>query len=218
MFNESEETFVKKLFLGVYNPSIILTYIGVFCSIYGMVGLLTSRDMIITRTLNIAMIMLVVAGVCDMFDGTIARMCKRTEKEKAFGIQLDSLADTVSFVVFPATMLVFMTGYNIASVIIACFYVFAGIMRLGWFNVTTEENKGFYMGLPVTFAALIFPALYLILRFIDCGFETIIVQIVFSIVALLFILNFKVKKVKVSFLILMLILSVVVIAGLILLI
>ena len=91
-------------------------------------------------------------------------------------------------------------------------------MRLGWFNVTTEENKGLYMGLPVTFAALIFPTLYLILRFIDCGFETIIMQIVFSIVALLFILNFKVKKVKVSFLILMLILSVVVIAGLILLI
>ena len=48
------------------------------------------------------------AGVCDMFDGKIARTMKRTKQEKRFGIQIDSLSDFLCFGVLPA-----MIGYNI---------------------------------------------------------------------------------------------------------
>ena len=208
---------MRKKFVGVYNPSIILTYISVFCSLFGMC-LLKPTDT--TETMYwppVVMILLVIAGVCDMFDGRVARMCKRTEKEKEFGIQLDSLADTVSFVVFPALILMYLSDYSIISIIIACFYVFAGIMRLGWFNITTEENKGFFVGLPVTFAAIIFPILFLILRFINLKFELVIVQAVWTIVAFLFISNFKLKKPNLTFSIIMLIIAIVVIMGLLIL-
>lgn len=187
---------MKKLLIGVYNPSIILTYISVFCSIGGIVNLMKSQDTDSFNYMRVAIPLLIIAGVCDMFDGTVARMCKRTEKEKLFGVQLDSLADTVSFVVFPACILLHMANYSVSSVIIAFLYTFAGIMRLGWFNVTTEENKGVFQGLPVTLSAVIIPVIYTILESLDISglLFSIIMQIVFVIVALLFILNFKLKK------------------------
>lgn len=187
---------MKKIFIGVYNPSIILTYISVFCSVGGIVNLMKSQDTDSFNYMRVAIPLLIIAGVCDMFDGTVARMCKRTEIEKQFGIQLDSLADTVSFVVFPACILLHMAHYSVSSVIIAFLYAFAGIMRLGWFNVTTEENKGIFQGLPVTLSAVIIPLAYTILETLDIsGFVfSLIMQIVFSIVAILFILNFKLKK------------------------
>jgi CDP-diacylglycerol--serine O-phosphatidyltransferase len=189
---------MRKIFLGVYNPSIILTYIGVFCALGG-IGLLTTQQVgASTNVITIAMILLILSGVCDMFDGTIARMCKRTEQEKQFGIQLDSLADTVSFVVFPATVLLFATGARIDTMLIACLYVFAGIMRLGWFNVTTEENRGVFFGLPVTSSAFIFPMIQAVLLLVNAPQHTmnIVWKCAFTAVALLFIANFKLKKPK----------------------
>jgi CDP-diacylglycerol--serine O-phosphatidyltransferase len=186
----------KKLFIGVYNPSIILTYISVFCSIIGIANLMKSETIASFDYMLVAIPLLIVAGVCDMFDGTVARMCKRTQIEKDFGVQLDSLADTVSFVVFPACMLVHMGNYSIASMVIACAYVFAGIMRLGWFNVTVEENKGFFQGLPVTLSAVIVPAVYVILTFFKVsGFAfELSMYITFALIAFLFIFNFRLNK------------------------
>ena len=150
----------------------------------------------IVNYMNIAIILLMASGVCDMFDGAIARKCKRTDVEKEFGIQLDSLADTVAFVVYPAIILLHMTQYNMVSYIIACLYVFAGIMRLGWFNVTVETNKGFFQGMPVTTAAALIPLYYLIVSKFTVSNEilTYLTQGIFTFVALMFIANFKMKK------------------------
>lgn len=201
---------MKKPLIGVYNPTIWLTYIGVFCAIIGIGLLLCAGSM------DTAMILLILSGVCDMFDGVVARRFKRTEQEKQFGIQLDSLADTVSFVVFPAVILLAVTQSHPLCMIIACFYVFAGIMRLGWFNVTTEENKGFYQGLPVTFSALIFPLCYLVLRLLNLDVFHIVYPALFACVGLLFILNFRMKKPGIKVLLLFAVLAVAVIAGLLL--
>lgn len=186
----------KKLFLGVYNPSIILTYISVFSAVAGFATLLTSQPWNAVNETTIAMICLVISGVCDMFDGTVARKCKRTEIEKEFGIQLDSLADTVAFVAYPASILLFEVGSDWITMLIACFYAFAGIMRLGWFNVTTEENQGCFFGLPVTLSALIFPLLHSLILLFDIKQQIahILMQIVFATVAILFISNFKLQK------------------------
>lgn len=201
---------MKKPLIGVYNPTIWLTYIGIFCAIIGIGLLLCAGSM------DTAMILLILSGVCDMFDGVVARRFKRTEQEKQFGIQLDSLADTVSFVVFPAVILLAVTQSHPLCMIIACFYVFAGIMRLGWFNVTTEENKGFYQGLPVTFSALIFPLCYLVLRLLNLDVFHIVYPALFACVGLLFILNFRMKKPGIKVLLLFAVLAVAVIAGLLL--
>ena len=194
---------MKKLFIGVYNPSIILTYIGTISAITGIGVLLADKSFFSVESMGLAMIALIVSGVCDMFDGAVARRCKRTEQEKEFGIQLDSLSDTVSFVAFPACMLIRMTGFSILGLIIAAFYVFTGIMRLGWFNITTETSGGVYSGLPVTFSSLIFPSFWLLFSFLDIPRPDIVFQILFAVVAVLFVTNFKTKKIgikKLSFL------------------
>ena len=208
---------MKKLFIGVYNPSIILTYIGTISAITGIGILLSNKTWFSIAPMGLAMIALIVAGICDMFDGAVARCCKRTEQEKEFGIQLDSLSDTVAFVAFPACMLIYVTDFSIIGLIIAAFYVFTGIMRLGWFNITTETSGGVYSGLPVTFSAVIFPTFYLLFSFFEVPCFPIVFQCLFALVALLFITNFKTRKLSIKYLSLLIIPAIIGIVALILL-
>ena len=83
---------MKKIFLGVYHPSVLLTYLGLSLSLYGI---------FYGRSLAFSLILLLLAGLCDTFDGMVANSFQRNDLEKAFGVQIDSLADMVSFGVFP---------------------------------------------------------------------------------------------------------------------
>lgn len=126
-------------------------------------------------------VFLLFSGLCDAFDGKVARIKKdRTEQEKKFGIQIDSLSDLVAFGVLP--MCIGMAMLRRSSLLreevviswlltgIMVLYVLAAMIRLAYFNVTEEERqkkeKGkirlSYEGLPVTSAALIFPTVLLI--------------------------------------------------------
>ena len=68
--------------LGVYDYTVILTYISLWISIGGMMLSLNGH-------LDLALLCLALSGLCDMFDGKIARTKKdRTETEKRFGIRL----------------------------------------------------------------------------------------------------------------------------------
>lgn len=184
---------MKKCLIGVYNRSVVLTYLGVVAAVYGMT---------ICNSLKIAVCCLIIAGVCDLFDGKVASMCDRTEKQKEFGIQIDSLADTVSFVVFPVMIcskFIFenkglndpMTWAFFAAAVL---YILAGIIRLGWFNVVSKEEKGVFYGLPVTAIALIFPLYYFVFAFMKENPNTISATILLAVVAVLFVTNFKFKK------------------------
>lgn len=118
--------------LGVYDYTVILTYISLWISIGGMMLSLNGH-------LDLAVLCLALSGLCDMFDGKIARTKKdRTEIEKRFGIQIDSLCDIVCFGVGPAIICYCMGMNGIVGVLILMFYVLAGLIRLAWFNVTEE--------------------------------------------------------------------------------
>ena len=147
---------MKKI-VGFWNPSVILTYLGLEISVFGMY--LAARQVHV----NYVFVCFILAGICDVFDGAVARKIKRTEEEKAFGIELDSLADVISFVVFPIIIFCRLGYLNIAHLVIYLLFAVAGIARLGYFNVTTADGEGpvkHYMGLPVTYTALIFPIFY----------------------------------------------------------
>lgn len=180
------------MFIGCYNRSVILTYIGV-C--FGVVGIMNVEN------LALANICLIFAGICDMFDGKIARMCKRTEQEKEFGIQIDSLCDTVLFLVYPIIILhqIFSSANSYEMIIVgivSVLYVLAGVTRLGWFNITTDGETKFYQGLPVTSMSAILPISYWILMITDVPHLRFYILGVFVIVEFLFVANIKVKKLK----------------------
>ena len=145
--------------LGIYNYTVILTYIG-FLS--GFAGILCALE----GHLSAAVLCLLGAGVCDVFDGKVASTKKdRTRSEKRFGIQIDSLSDLVCFGVLPAVIVYSLGGAWVRA--LACgAYVLCALIRLAWFNVDEEARQDFdtgrrkvYLGLPVTSAAAIFPLL-----------------------------------------------------------
>ena len=71
--------------IGFYNYTVILTYVGMLSGFMGIVSAWSGN-------LKMALLCLIFAGVCDMFDGKIASTMKRTKQEKRFGVQIDSLA------------------------------------------------------------------------------------------------------------------------------
>jgi len=157
--------------------------------------------MALNSRISYALTCLIISGVCDAFDGKVARKCKRTKEEQAFGIQIDSLADTVAFVCLPVIIFYGLGLHNWYNVIIFAIFILGGVIRLGYFNVIAEENaanKGvkYYSGLPVTSSAIIFPLVYLLRNFISFNEFSIIYTLTMAFVALLFILNFKLKKPK----------------------
>lgn len=143
--------------IGCYNYTVILTYIG---TVFGFMGITYTFG----GSLRMALICLMVAGFCDMFDGKIASTMKRTKQEKRFGIQIDSLSDLVCFGVLPAMIGFRCSGGKPMHAFIPAAYVLCALIRLAWFNVDEEERqdseeKGrkIYLGLPVTTAALLLP-------------------------------------------------------------
>ena len=131
--------------LGFWDYTVILTYIsfasaitGIFCSI--------------EMHMRLAIFFLALSGLCDMFDGKIARTKKnRTEDEKNFGIQIDSLSDMVCFGILPVTICFRLGMKYIYSMIILTLYALAGLIRLAYYNVTeakrqaeTDENREYY--------------------------------------------------------------------------
>ncbi len=140
------------MLIGRYNKSVILTYIGVVVAVTGM---LTA----IKGYITIAFICLIVAGICDLFDGMVARMTERDDEAKEFGVQIDSLADMTSFAALPAVIAISMGLDKWYHLVIIAIFVLCAVIRLAYFNIHRLSN-GYYTGLPVTACAIIFPFFY----------------------------------------------------------
>lgn len=179
--------------IGKWNKSVIATYVGMLLAV-------ASIFLLMSGLYKAAMMCFMGAGICDLFDGTIARMCKRTEEEKNFGIQLDSLVDVVSFIVLPVVLIVKLAGLTWYAAVAAVLYSVFGIARLAYFNVCQEENEDkdspikYYTGMPVTYAALVFPLVYLLHLYFNTEVTALFMCIAMEIMALLFILKIKFIK------------------------
>ncbi len=190
------------MFIGKYNKSVIVTYLGVLSTMIGFYLILGFSVPKMTG----AIICLMISGICDMFDGKVARMCKnRTEEDKEYGIQIDSLTDMISFIAFPIVTLYGVSIYfDIAlnpyvTILVLTLFTVAGISRLAYFNLGANSEDGpvkYYSGLPVTTTAMIFPAIYLLRYVIPRDIFVSIYLGVFILVAFLFVYNFKIKKPK----------------------
>ncbi len=189
---EKGESALSKLFLGYWNVSVILTYFELIAAVTGIGAAYDGR-------IERALLCLVVCGICDMFDGKIARATKRSEDACTFGIQIDSLCDLVSFGVLPAVMGISWGISGWARAVPAVF-VLCGLVRLGYFNVdeqkrqkATDEKRQYYEGLPITSSAVGVPLLYGLGRVTSLGMDTLMLAGL-GLMALLFIVRIRVKK------------------------
>ncbi len=206
--------------LGVYDYTVILTYISVLSASTGIFVTLTGAG-----HPYIGMVFLLLCGLCDTFDGKVARTKKnRTKLQKDFGVQIDSLSDLVAFGVLPVCLGMalyrrapqeielfsfkkdaFLAHIPISVIYIICIlFVLAALIRLAYFNVTCEETqnegldrKKYYFGLPVTSTALIFPTFLIVRYSVADLFHYDISHFYFVllvIVGILFVARFKITK------------------------
>lgn len=180
--------------IGFYNYTVILTYIGLAC---GSVGIYFAAG---HRT-NAALLMLLLAGLCDMFDGKIAKTKKdRTDAEKRFGIQIDSLSDMVCFGLLPpAVAFSFYLDSPLQIAVYTC-YSLCALIRLAYFNVTeeerqqkTDERRKVYEGLPVTSSALIIPLVFAFRHDLAAWFP-LVSTAMYALIAVAFVTRFTLRK------------------------
>lgn len=180
--------------IGFYSYTVVLTYLGLASSAIGMI--LTFQGFA-----KYALFCLAFSGLCDMFDGKVARMKKnRTEDEKRFGIQIDSLCDVVCFGAFPMILCYSIGMRGPAGISILIFYLIAGVIRLAFFNVMeekrqeeTDEARKYYQGLPITSIAIILPLFCTLRPLLGHRFLSEL-HICILTVGLLFIINFPLRK------------------------
>lgn len=181
--------------IGVYDYTVILTYIGLISSVFGM-------TQAIHGDYKAAIFCLALSGICDAFDGRIARTKKdRTEDEKAFGVQLDSLCDVICFGVFPALICYLLGVRGLLGLVLIIFYCLCAVIRLAFFNVLEGKRQQIeggsnkeYRGLPVTSIAFILPVTFW-LQFVIPDFAfLVLLHVVLLVVGFLFILDFPVRK------------------------
>lgn len=184
----------KRNAIGYYNYTVVLTYMGMLA---GFTGILCTME----GAYRQAIICLMTAGICDMFDGTVAATKQRDEREKRFGIQIDSLSDLICFGVLPGVFTYSISEKNGVVFMSVCAYVLCALIRLAYFNVCEEERqqmepgrkRDFYMGLPVTTAALILPFVFMLENAQLCQMK-IIMPMVLSLMAAAFVMPVQIKK------------------------
>ncbi|MFH1107171.1 MAG: CDP-diacylglycerol--serine O-phosphatidyltransferase [Candidatus Micrarchaeota archaeon] len=124
----------------------------------------------------------------DYIDGFVAR---KTGKGNALGIQLDSLADVVSFGVFPAVLVSVFNFNSIFAVSFSVLFLAAGILRLARFNL--QKEKGVYYGLPIPAAAFLVVSAFYLQSYLAPSADWLLYAAVLA-CAWLMLAGFRVKK------------------------
>lgn len=202
--------------IGVYDYTVVLTYLSLLSAAAGILVSLSG-----TGHPYIGAFFLLFSGLCDAFDGKVARMKKdRTKSEKEFGIQIDSLADQVAFGVLPAAICsaVIRNSSWKDDVLAGCsskfaqylfigvlylpavLFVLAAMIRLAYYNVTEQERqetedgaREYYTGVPVTTASLLFP-LILLIQYLTGKDMTLLYAVMMVVLGFLFLSKMQVKK------------------------
>jgi CDP-diacylglycerol--serine O-phosphatidyltransferase len=132
---------------GIYMLPSMFTIVGLLCGFYALIGSIQGNY-------EHAAWAIIAAAVFDMLDGRVARMLNA---ESAFGAELDSLCDMLSFGVAPAVMVYLwaLTPYDKLGWLAAFLIVACSALRLARFNVQlATQDKRYFQGLPTPALAL----------------------------------------------------------------
>lgn len=147
---------------GIYILPNAITLAALFSGFYGIVMAMNGR-------FEVACIAIFCAAILDSLDGRVARM---TNAQSAFGEQMDSLSDMVSFGAAPALIVYIwaLKDMGKAGWIPAFVYIAGAALRLARFNVNIGVvDKRFFQGLPSPAAAALVIGLVWVMD--DAGFR-----------------------------------------------
>lgn len=202
--------------IGYYNYTVWLTYISLLS---GGVGICMAFD----NHPIIAVLCLLISGICDMFDGRVARTKKnRTNNEKVYGIQIDSLSDLICFGVLPVCIGIGIGLSKLYYIPIFAFFILFGMIRLSYYNVLELDKlkkhqeidegviveevdnleldlkekpiKSYFVGLPITSSAIFVPLLFTIWNVVDKAVFQYVYLGVLTLVGILYVVKIKIPK------------------------
>lgn len=158
----------------------ILTYVGLVLAVLGM-------QLCLVGNIDLAVMCLLIAGICDGFDGAFARKLRK-DGDPNFGVELDSLVDIISSGVFPVVICLSMGFNSIIDLVIYSIFLVCGVGRLAYYNITSKENNGYFTGVPITVSTILLPLIYAFTK------KEIVFLISFLLLSVAYISNFKIKK------------------------
>ena len=136
----------------------LFTVSSIFCGLYAILQAISQEPDRFYK----AAVAIVFACIFDSADGRVARI---TKTQSDFGVQLDSLADLISFGVAPA-ILVYqwaLSPFGWLGMAVTFVYVACGAMRLARFNVMCNDGPStHFVGLPIPLAAAALTALVML--------------------------------------------------------
>lgn len=176
--NENEEMSRQTIYRrrGIYLLPNLFTISGLFAGFYAIVSAMEGYFSNAAISIFIAMIM-------DFFDGRVARL---TNTQSAFGAELDSLSDMVSFGVAPALVVYSWCLESLGKLGWLAAFVFtaAGALRLARFNTQAQVmDKRYFQGLPIPAAAGILASL--VWLSVECAIPGEVVDITTAVLSIL---------------------------------
>ena len=188
-------------FIGFYDYTVVLTYVSLASAIVGLVQASHGN-------LRAAVLCIMFSGFCDMFDGMIARTKKgRTDEEKNFGIQIDSLVDVIAFGVVPAAVFYFHGVSSAVGIAILVFYVTCGVIRLGFFNVLETKRQSDpnesacakeFRGMPITFSSALTPLICAIAYVLPAEISFYVYHAAPLLMGFFFIFDVRIPKINIA--------------------
>jgi CDP-diacylglycerol--serine O-phosphatidyltransferase len=172
-----------------FNIANLVTYLNVALGVIAIY-------FIVQENFFVAIILAWIAGACDIIDGKLARKYKLSTE---FGVQVDSFADFISFVVMPPFLLFYALRGSMSSGLeelivglIFIAYIILGLRRLVEFNLKVDagEVAKYFEGVPTPLGAILLWILYLLFTYSIIPSVMIITLLV---VAIAWSLNSKIK-------------------------
>ena len=158
----------------------ICSLLGLLCAVFGIFFAIEGYFLA-------SIIGVLWAVLFDWFDGIIARKIKgRTKEQGAFGGQLDSMIDIVSFGILPAILLLSYGNYSLWFMPGVFIIIGTSVIRLSYFNVYGLIDSKTYMGLALDNNVLILAFVFLFESFFS---HTTFSIIIYTILMILSVLN-----------------------------
>jgi CDP-diacylglycerol--serine O-phosphatidyltransferase len=146
-----------------FNLANLITFGNISCGVIAI-------HFIVHGEFFIAIVLAWIAGALDIADGKVAR---RYNLSTEFGVQVDSYADFISFVIMPSFLLYYAITENSSNSqllilgLIFIAYIIAGLRRLIEFNLKVEvgEAEKYFTGVPTPLGAILLWVLYLLFAY-----------------------------------------------------
>lgn len=179
------------IFTEILNIAFTVTWLGLFLSV-------SACFLALSEQMSMAILCLMYSGICDLFDGVVARHLNLPAEQQEFGLHIDTIVDMASFGITPIIIAYALgVGNQVWEVILLISFASCAAMRLAYFNIHgfTESNQiKLYTGLPVTYIALLFPLVYVTRGLLSEEMFEWLVKVLLVLTALLFILKIPVPK------------------------